>query len=506
MVSDAVGSERIAKIVGYKLTKGNFAESSPNLPQRIAILGEANHANQPSLSLAPVEVLSAKQAGDLYGYGSPIHLMMRILRPSSGGGVGGVPTVVYPQAEAPGATSKKFQITPTGTATGNGVHTVVIGGRYFLDGGSYAITINQGDNSDDIAQKIEDAINNVLGCPFIADSTDYEANLESKWRGATADDLTVQVDTGGNDLGITYAITSTQSGAGTPAVTAGLEKFQNAWNTIVVNPYGLNATVVNELEQFNGIPDPQNPTGRYAAIVFKPFIALCGSVADNNATFTETKKEQVTIAVCPAPLSKGLPMEAAANMAALFCRVSQDTPHLDVSGLYYPDMPTPEDIGTMTNYDNRDAYVKKGNSCVELLAGRYRVTDFVTTYHPDGEVPPQFRYCRNLMIDFNVRYGYYLLEQINVVDHAIANDYDMVAVGKVVKPKTWKGVLAKYAEDLSMRALTVDAGFMQDSTRVSISAVNPDRLESFFRYKRSGFTRIASTTAEAGFNFGSINP
>jgi hypothetical protein len=281
-----------------------------------------------------------------------------------------------------------------------------------------------------------------------------------------------------------------------------LEKFGNVWNTIVVNSYGLNTTVVSELENFNGIPSATNPTGRYDGITFKPFIALSGSVLNDNSSFTDTKKQQVTIAVCPAPLSKGLPMEAAANMAVLFGRQAQDNPHLDVSGSFYPDMPTPTAIGTMADYNTRDSFVKKGNSCVILLDGRYQVTDFVTTYHPDGEIPPAYRYCRNLMIDFNIRYGYYLLELTNVVDHAISDDKDTVSAGTVIKPKIWKGILATYAESLVLRGLIVQAAFMQDSIRVSISTTNPDRLETYYKYKRSGYTRIASTTAEAGFNFG----
>lgn len=505
MSNIAVGSERVAKIVGYALTTGNFAESSPNLPQSVAILAEANDANQSGLSLDPVQILSSQQAGNTYGYGSPIHMIARILFPNSGGGIGGIPVFVYPQAEAAGATAKVFEVTPTGTATANGTHTIVLGGRYFLDGASYNITINEGDSTAEITQKIEDTVNNALSCPFSAASTDYEATLTSKWKGLTANDLTVQVDTNGDDLGISYAINSTASGAGTPTVTTALNKFGERWNTIVINSYGLESTVVSELEQFNGKPDNLNPTGRFAGIIFKPFIALSGSVADNDSTFTDTKKTQLTIAVCPAPLSKGHPMEAAANMAVLFARQAQDNPHLDVSGLFYPDMPTPTDIGTMAVYNNRDAYVKKGNSCVELVSGQYRVTDFITTYHPDGEVPPQFRYCRSLVQDMNIRYGYYLLEQDYVVDHAISSDADVVRATKVVKPKIWKGVIYNYAIDLSARGIIVQPEFMQESTTVTISTANPDRLETFFRYKRSGFVRIASTVAEAGFNFGTIN-
>jgi len=154
---------------------------------------------------------------------------------------------------------------------------------------------------------------------------------------------------------------------------------------------------------------------------------------------------------------------------------------------------------------NRDAFVKKGLSTAKLVSGSYEIQDFVTTYHPQGEPVPQFRYCRNLMLDFNVRYGYYLLELINVVDKTIAGDNDPVAVSGVIKPKAWKAILFTYADDLVARALITDASFMQDSLIVGLSTSNPDRLETFFRYKRTAIARISSTTAEAGFNFGTLN-
>ena len=94
---------------------------------------------------------------------------------------------------------------------------------------------------------------------------------------------------------------------------------------------------------------------------------------------------------------------------------------------------------------------------------------------------------------------------VNVVDHAIANDNDTVTASNVIKPKTWKQVLNSYADDLAVRAIISDPSFMKESLTVNISTVNPDRFETFFRYKRSSFVRIASTTAEAGFNFGSNN-
>jgi phage tail sheath gpL-like len=505
-LSTAIGLERVSRIVGYVIKKGNFQTASPNLPIRIAILGEANEANQATLDVTQgEEITSAQKAGELYGFGSPLHSIMRILRPISGDGVGGIPTVAYPQAKASGAAAKIVTITPSGFARGNGVHYLKIAGRDGVDGERYAINVSYNDTVADITAKIEDAVNNVLGCPMSAVSTDYTVTLTSKWKGETADSLQVSVDTGENDFDLAYTIATSQAGAGTPSISASLLLFGNAWNTIVINAYGLKTTVLDDLEDFNGIPDPIDPTGRYTGSVFKPFIALSGSVSDDPSDISDARLDEVTIAICPAPGSAGQQYEAAANMARLFAVVAQNAPNLDVAGKSYPDMPTPVSIGSMADYNNRDAFVKKGCSTVDLVSGKYQVQDFVTTYHKLGELPPQFRYCRNLNLDWNVRYGYFLLELIHVIDHSISNDEDVVSAESVVKPKQWIGVLNQYADDLEKRALIADSAFMTESIEVGISETNPDRFETRFRYKRTGFVRQAATTAEAGFNFGDSN-
>jgi len=506
MASNAVGQERISAVVGYKLAKANFAESTPNLPMAIEVFAEANHSNQSTIDFDTdrYEMTTLQKIGDKYGYGSPIYLICRILRPNGGVGVGGIPVFINPQEEVSGAVAKKMTIAATGTATGNGTHYVKIAGRSVLDGGSYAISIEEGDSTASIAGKIEDAVNAVLASPVTAVADPYDVELTTKWKGVTSNALQIEVDTDGNDLGISYSIATTTAGSGTQTVTAGLNKIGENWIPLGINSYGLNSSICAEFQTWNGIPDPTNPTGRYAGIIMKPMVVLSGSVADEDTTFTDARLNDVTIAVCPAPLSKGFPFEAAANMAVLQARIAQDTPNLDCGDQTYPDMPTPLSIGTMAEYNNRDLYVKKGNSTVMLSGGRYKVVDFVTTYHPVGETPPQFRYVRNLMLDFNVRYGYYLLEQQYVVGHSISNDDDVVDAEKVIKPKQWKGVLSKYFLSLVTRALIVDADFSTASLVVNISTVNPDRFETRFPYKRTGVVRISDTTAEAGFNFGKI--
>lgn len=504
-LSDAVSSSRVASVVGYKITKGNFSPSSPNLPQRIALFGEANAANQSSLDTTPTEITSAQQAGELYGYGSPIHMAMRILRPISGSGIGGIPVYVYAQEEAAGATAKIMEINPFGPATGNGVHTVKVAGRSILDGVSFDISIVEGDDASDISGKIADAINASLGVPFNCNDSTYSAIFTSKWKGLTAEDLTLSVDTNGDDLGVTYTIETVQSGSGTPSIASALD-FGETWNTLVLNTYGTVSSIMTALENYNGIADPDSPTGRYTSIVMKPFIALTGSTADDPSSITDARSSDMTIAICPAPGSDGHPLEAAANMCVLFATQMQDNPHRGILKQQYLDMPVPSDgdIGSMADYENRDSFVKKGCSTVTLSGGKYTVEDFVTTYHPAGENPPQFRYCRNIIgIDLNVFYGYYLLEQAYVVGATIANNSDAVQVNGVIKPKQWKQTLSNYFEDLVSRGLIADLDFTLDSLQVSISDVNPTRLETFFRYKRTSTARISSTTAQAGFNFGS---
>jgi phage tail sheath gpL-like len=473
---------------------------------RIAILAEANTANQANVG-DPQEVISAQAAGELYGYGSPAHQIMRILRPAQGGGVGSIPTVIYPQEENESAAAAARTITVTGSATANVTHTLVINGRTDVDGASYNIAVESGDAVADVAEKIAAAINAVLGAPCSATSALGVVTATSKWAGVTSEELTITVNTNGNAAGLTYAVASDETGSGDPDITDALAAFGNDWNTLVVNSYNI-SSILNQLETFNGIASVSNPTGRYGATTFKPLLALFGSKVSTlsaASAITDGRKDEMTNVLCPAPGSAGFSWEAAANAAALFGPKMQNTPHLDISGESYPDMPAPSlyaSIGEFGTYDGRDAIVKVGSSTVDLINGKYQVQDFVSTYHPVGENPAQFRYPRNIVIDWNIQYGLRILELQNVIDHAIAGNDDIVEVANVVKPKQWKQVLDSYALDLASRNLIVDAAFLQDSILIQTGDTNPDRLETTFRYKRSPYARVVSTTVEAGFAFG----
>lgn len=503
-ISTAVGTERRSRVSGYKIKKGFFSNDTQNLPQIIAVFGEANTANQSGLTVTPVEVTSAKQAGELFGFGSPIHSVMRILRPINSDGVGGIPTVIFPQISDVGASASVREWTVTGTATSNATHTVIVNGRDNVDFQTYSFSVVSGDTPTVIAGKIKDAINSVLGAPCSATNALGVVTITSKWEGATSDELTIQIDLGTNSAGVSYSETDSTSGAGTVSLAASFALIGDTWYTSAINTYG--ESKLADFEAFNGIPDPDAPTGRYNGLIFKPMMAFFGSVlsdADDLALITDDsdRVDQVTNVLCPAPNSKGFTYEASANVVALFARIMQDSPHLDVNNKSYPDMPTPNDglIGDMSDYNSRDSLVKKGCSTVILENGAYKIMDLVTTYHPDGEIPLQYAYCRNLNLDWNVCDAYRTLEAIRLKDKTLILDNQTTTVSGAIKPKEWKAVCFDLFDDLAERALINNPQFSKDSLQVQVSTINPDRFETAFRYKRTGIARIESTDAEAGF-------
>jgi phage tail sheath gpL-like len=502
-ISTAVGLDRISRVSGYAIKKYFSNNDTQNLPHIIAVFGEANTANQAGLAVTKREVTSATEAGDLYGYGSPIHSIMRILRPKTGDGVGGIPTIVFPQITNGGATVSTRDWTVVGTATANATHTVIINGRSSVDFQTYSFSVASGDTPTMIATKMKDAINGVLGAPVTATSALGVVTMTSKWKGATSAEINVSVDFGLNAAGVSYSQTAQTQGTGAVDLAPTLAQFGDDWYTEVINPY---SDKLPDLEVFNGVPSELNPTGRYSGLIFKPFVAYTGNVSGDKtvlSTITDnaSRINQVTNALCLAPNSKGFTYEAAANVVALVAPTFQNNPNLDVNSLYYPDMPIPSngDIGDLKDYVNRDFLVKKGCSTVMLVNGAYQVQDLVTTYHPAGELPLQYAYPRNLNIDFNMSDGYRTLESRFLKDKTLVRDEQSIDVDGCIKPKEWKSIVFDLFDDVAQKALINDPSFSKSSLVVSISTTNPNRFETAFKYKRTGIARIESTTASAGF-------
>lgn len=506
-ISTAIDTTRVSRVVGYKVSQGNFNPITPYLPQRIAILAEANTANQATLDENPYEFISAKEVAEKYGYGSPMHKIARILRPLSGNLLGGIPTIAYPVAEAVGATAGVYTlgIAVATTVTANATHKLYINGRNNIDGESFDFQVIKGQSQADVQDTIVDTINNVINSGYTAAEATTNVTITTDWKGATAI-LDLRIDVQGNASGIVYSEVSNVDGTGSPTITATLNKFGENWNTIVINSFGT--STLDELETFNGVPDPTTPTGRYEPTVFKPFVALFGSkLSDKDdvvaITNANERKDQATNVLCPAPNSEGFDFEAAANMCMTIAPIAQNFPHLDNSAKSYPDMPIPSDevIGDFKDYDARDFMVKKGASTVNITNGKYTVQDCVTTYAPDGEAIPKFRFTRDLNIDWNYAFNWIIVMKRDIQDKAIIENNAPTRVSDTVSPKQGKQLLISHIEAMERLALIADSAFSIASIQVGINETNPARLDFFNRYKRTSTAHIVSADTQVDFNF-----
>ena len=505
-ISTAVDVTRVSRVVGYKVYPDNFQVNTPYLPQRIIVLGEANDANQSGLDTEPYEFISAKEVGDKFGFGSPLYMMARILRPLSGNPIGGIPTIAIAQASDVAATQAVYElgVTVATTVTKNATHTLIVNGRTEIDGQSYSFSVVKGQSASDVIASIISAVNNVIGSPVTASNGTTQVDLTSKWGGATAI-LSVSVETYGETAGVVYAEVDNTDGTGAVALTNALADFGENWNTLVINPYG--STFFTTLEDANGVPDPTNPSGKYTPTAFRPFMSFSGlteSDKDDVVTITNAsaRQSQVTNVMCPAPASLGFVFEAAANVVRLVAPIAQNSPHLDSSGKQYPDMPIPSDgdIGDFSDYDARDYMVKRGSSTVSLKNGKYTIEDLVTTYAPAGEVTPKFRFVRDLIVDWNVAYNKILL-MLDIQDKTIVPDNTPSAVAGVVKPKTIKQDFADLYENLAALALIADPDFSIENLVVGINGTNPARIDIASKYKRTSVAHIVSTDAAVDFNY-----
>ena len=507
-ISDAVGLDRVSTVLGYKLRKGDFATTSPNLPQRILVLGVPNEANKSGVTYDEVEQhLTTKSVGQKYGYGSPMHSVMRVLKPLSGDGVGGIPILFA--AQEPVGSEAEIEVAVSGTATAAGSATIMIGGRKVLDGKTYTFTYDDADTPAQVVVNMAAAINNVVGSPLEATANGATLELKAKFKGLNSN-LDVQVVPDSALNGLSYVVAATTAGAGVPTVTDSLLSVGDEWVTLVINTYSPESTaVLNELQAFNGAPS-DIPTGNFSGINWRPFTAITGVCTSDEktavVTYARNNQTQVTNAFAPAFGSGGMCYEAAANYALIQAIFAQNTPHLDTINQYLIDMPNPIDLTlAKTSYDERDNLVKGGVSTVLWTNKGWQIKDFVTTYHDDEDTSPVFMYVRDLHLDFNVKYAYYLKQAKFALGKVIVPDNDVPPSriqGDSIQPKTWKAIVMDLIDEFASRGLLVDAEFSKKSIEVEINATNPNRLDTKFDYKRSGIVRIGSTNTFVGAYFG----
>lgn len=122
-----VDASAVARVLGidtqFKDLRGG---SVLFLPQRIAVFAQGS--SDVTYPPTKFEATSAGAAGARFGYGSPIHLILRELRPVNGDGVGTIPVTVYPLVDGVSSAAASGKIVPSGTQTLASAYRIRISG------------------------------------------------------------------------------------------------------------------------------------------------------------------------------------------------------------------------------------------------------------------------------------------------------------------------------------------------------------------------------------------
>lgn len=488
-ISSAVDPSAVARVVGIETSFKNLREDIVLLPQRVAVIGQGSTAA--TYSLDRRQFLSSVEVGEVYGFGSPLHLAAKEFFPANNDGIGTIPFTVYPLAD--GTTAATGDLTPSGgPQTSTEEYIVKINNIP-----SEKIVIPKDTIAVDTIPLVIAAVNANINMPVIASDGTTKVDFTAKWKGASGNNLFIEIV--GPAAGITYIVTQPSGGAGNPDVQDALDKVGTIWETLFLNCLEIADTTA--LEKFYVFGE-----NRWSPLVKKPCLFFTGT----------NEKDPATVVVIPdaRPLdrnnsqfvgvgSNNLPFVVAARQLARLAVVANSNPPVDYAGQPADGIVPGLDIDQWT-YAERDFVVKKGSSTIEIVDNLIEMSDTVTFYHKTGEDPPAYRYVVDIIKIMNVTFNIRLIfESPDWKGTVLLPSGQASTNPRVRRPSDAVAALSTMYDSLGLAAIISDPDFAKDNIQAEISSSNPKRLDISSLYKLSGNTNIISIDSEFGFYFGS---
>lgn len=491
--SDAVFAGAVARVLGiktiYKDLRG--AGGVTFLPQRIALVGQGSSVSV--YDTTKVQVTSADEVGATFGFGSPLHLAALQLFPINGDGVGVIPVTVYPLEDDGSGVASAGGITPTVAQTVAASYIIRINN---IDSEAFVIPAS-GATVATVVTQMTEAINAVLEMPVVATDGATVCDLESKWKGLSANDIYVEV-IGSTTAGTTFAMVQPVGGLVNPDITDALAQFGNVWETMVLNCLNLSDTTTLDLYQVFG-------EGRWGALVRKPLVVFTGNpskTVTNAIVVPDARKTDRINGTLVSPGSNDLPFVTAARQLARIAVVANNDPahdygSRDATGL------TPGADGDQWDDLERNRAVNAGSSTVEIKDGVVNVSDVVTMYHPTGNSLPEYRFVVDIVRLMNTLFNLDIIFANSEWDGApLVPDDQPITSRSAKKPKMAVAAVGSMLDSLGNEAIISDPKTAKANTRAEIDSQNPKRLNMVIPVQLSGNTNIKSIDLEFGFFFG----
>lgn len=406
------------------------------IPQKVAVLGQYNSGKSPT-DYKPKRILSADEAGNLYGFGSMLHFMISSLFSVNGT----FETYAFPIPDDGTAVAATGSIQVTSAATGAGTIALYIAGK------RVAVGVAKGDAAASIATAIGDAINANPNLPVTASTTTDTVTVTAKWAGDTGNDIDISLDLLDGDevnepAGAAFTITAMSGGATDPTVQSAFDEFGNDFYTWVVFPYqGSSQLTTMKTEGDNRI-DPS---------VKRPFAGVVGYVDTRSNLQTELGNHNSPwLTFMPVEGSPNMPLEIAAATVAVCAKSAQADPARPFKNLALPAI-LPGDSAEWT-YAQKDALEKLGGSAFRYTpGGQVAIYDLLTTYteNAQGAADDSWRYTVTIT---NVQAKLYSLDQVFLaepfVQAKVVDDDAVTAQEYAISPKKARSYVRQLVDQL----------------------------------------------------------
>lgn len=377
-----------AHAIGVAPENVQFGISPLNVPARVAGIATYDPLKTSVVDDVEVVILNEADAGDKFGFGFPLH---RLLKKIFDGSNGNVKVIAIPQSET--GTESDGEIEWTGTTTAAGKVFLRIGGELTT------IDIPSGSDIEATSDLVVAAINALADTPVIAAKTavTFETTFTSKAKGLEQDKIVISLNSAVGEVspaGLTTVITDMTNGAGTPDIQTALdgmgtddEANQNS-NTDISHGYGIDTGTIDKIGIYVGLGNAF--TGLYKKTVGRPFTCLMGDTDPGSAALTAL--QVITDArltdrgnmILAAPDEEDIPTEMAAFATGVIAAIDQVNPAQNYSDLVL------STIGGLSvsaqrwtkNLDTRDIAVKSGISPTEFKTNQVFLQNVQTFFRP----------------------------------------------------------------------------------------------------------------------------
>lgn len=481
----------IARVLGIETTYLDQRGVAANkLPQRIAILAQGRFDVAYSLAKRTLTG-GAQEAGDTYGYGSPIHLVAREFFPDNGDGVSPIEVTVYPLDDDYDDVPAVHRISLSGTQAVAKAYRARIGG-YLSESFTFLTT----DSLEVRHQKVAAAINAVLHMPVIA----YEyggtrVDLVAKWSGLTGNDIVVEI-IGETDSDTVFAISQPTAAVSNPTVDSALALIGTKWETMLLNGLGADVTALNTIQTWG--------EGRWGETMHKPAIAFYGdrnTAVASAIAVPDARPTDYTNCQLVGVGSPNLPFVIAARQLVRIAKTANSNPARDYGSLKATGLIAGED-GDQWDHPTRDIAVKGGSSTIEVRDGVVTLSDIVTPYAPSGQPFPAYRHVCDIVKLQQLVYNLALKFNSEEWDGApLIPDSQVTTNETAKKPRAAITAANNILQALGDDAILADVAASKKLTTCLIDENNPKRINLAVYPKVSGNTNIKDIRILWGFNY-----